>query len=348
MASVVDSGRFIGGPALEAFERDFSAYLGGGECIGVSNGLDALTLILRAMNLGPGDEVVVPAYTFVATWLAVSNVGARPVAAEPCGTGLNASAQTIAKRITSRTKAIVLVHMTGAPVDVEPIRQLARIHNLRLVEDAAQAHGASRDGEVCGRMAEAAAFSFYPGKNLGAFGDAGMVATGNETLAERIRRLRNYGAREKYDHGEIGFNMRLDPLQAAVLGVKLPHLDEWNARRQRVARIYSSMLEGTPNLLLPDVSPNSTPAWHLYVIRHKHRDSLQARLRDIGIETLVHYPKAIYRLPPYSWAAPTGHSPADAIAATCLSLPIGPHLRDEDAERVASSVRTLLRELDGN
>lgn len=336
------SGWYIGGDNVEAFERDFAKYADTAHCIGVGNGLDALHLALLAMGVGPGDEVIVPSNTYIATWLAVSQCGATPVPVEPLYSTFNIDPGRIEAAITRRTRVILPVHLYGQPADMDPILDIARRHGLLVLEDAAQAHGARYKGQRIGGHGDAVAWSFYPGKNLGALGDAGAVTTGDATLADRIRLLRNYGSRQKYLNEVRGFNSRLDPVQAAVLRVKLRHLDEWNARRSDIARHYADGLAGT-GLVLPTVPDWADPVWHLYVVRHPRRGALQARLAEAGIGTLVHYPIPPHRQQAYVGAGFTaGAFPiAEAMADEVLSLPIGPQLDDEHAKLVIQGLENF-------
>lgn len=342
---VLNSGRYIQGEELEAFEAEFAEYCGAGYCVGVGNGLDALHLILRAYGIGPGDEVIVPAHTFIATWLAVTYAGAKPV---PVETGDDAaytiSPELIEAAITAKTKAIIPVHLYGRPADMAPIMHIAAKHGLKVIEDAAQAHGARYQGRRAGSLGDAAAFSFYPAKNLGAYGDGGAIITADGELAAKLRFLRNYGSSAKYVHDLIGLNSRLDPLQAAVLRVKLRHLDEWNARRLTLVDCYRRNLAGSA-VLLPDVSAGYGSVFHLFVIRTPRRDMLQAGLKEAGIETLIHYPIPPHKQGAYSsmrhWHLPI----AERLANEVLSLPMGPHLSVEGVEVVAGHIQRLTRSL---
>jgi len=336
---VMESGWYILGQEVESFEHEFAAYCEAKHCVGVGNGLDALYLILRAMEIGPGDEVIVPSNTYIATWLAVSMTGATPVPVEPDEVSYNIDPALIEAAITTRTKAILPVHLYGLPAALEPILKIARRHGLRVLEDAAQAHGARYKGKRIGAHGDAVAWSFYPGKNLGAFGDGGAVTTNDRHLAEKLRALRNYGSRVKYVNEVKGVNSRLDPLQAAVLRVKLKYLDEWNERRKRVASLYLERLAGK-KLILPVVGEGAVPAWHLFVVRSPERDDLQKRLTEAGIDTLIHYP-----IPPHLQGAYSeiGHGEgsfplAEIISREVLSLPIGPHLSSEEVQRVISAI----------
>ena len=332
IARVLDSGWYILGPEVEAFEEEWAQYCEAKHAIGVANGLDALHLALLAMGVGPGDEVIVPSNTYIATWLAVSQCGAKPVPVEPIEATYNIDPARIEVAITPRTKVILPVHLYGQPADIDPILTIARKHGLRVLEDAAQAHGARYKGRRIGAHGDAVAWSFYPGKNLGALGDGGAVTTNDAELADRIRVLRNYGSRVKYVNEVQGYNSRLDPIQAAVLRVKLRHLDEWNDRRRKIAGHYLDGLAGS-GLVLPHVPEWADPVWHLFVVRHAKRDALLKRLSEAGVGSLIHYP-----IPPHRQAAYAGEGfMADAypIATTManevISLPIGPQMNIECA-----------------
>lgn len=329
------SGTYVGGDEVEAFEAEFAAYSGASSCVGVANGLDALVLVLAAMGIGPGDEVIVPSHTFIATWLAVSRVGAMVVPVEPDLRTMNMDPSLIEPAITARTKAIIPVHLYGQAADLGPILSIAKRHGVRVIEDAAQAQGATYRGRRVGGHGDAVAWSFYPGKNLGACGDAGAVTTNHPELAEKVRMLRNYGSKTKYVHELAGFNSRLDPVQAAILRVKLRRLDEWNTRRQRVAARYQAELRKSV-MTLPETLPDCESVWHLYVVRHPARDALQQALRADGIQTLIHYPTPPHRQDAYRSLRLGGNALARAqqLADTVLSLPIGPHMSDSDVQRV--------------
>lgn len=340
MARVLDSGWYILGAEVEAFEQEYAAYTGAAHCVGLANGLDALHLGLRALDIGAGDEVIVPSNTYIASWLAVSQCGATPVPVEPDPLTYNLDPARIEAAITPRTRAIMPVHLYGQPADLDPILAIARRHNLRVIEDAAQAHGARYRGQRLGAHGDLVAWSFYPGKNLGAFGDAGAVTTNDAALAERLRVLRNYGSRVKYVNDEAGWNSRLDPIQAAALRVKLKHLDAWNSRRRVLAAAYGEQLAGLP-LQLPQVPDWAEPAWHLYVVQTETRDELQQRLSAAGIGSLIHYPIPPHRQQAYASAGiAAGSLPvAEAVAERMLSLPLGPHLPIEAITRVAAALR---------
>ena len=329
------SARYILGPEVGNFEAQFATYTGAEHCIGVANGLDALHLALRAIGIGPGDEVLVPSNTFIATWLAVSLVGATPVPVEPDPDTHNITVEGVAATISSKTRAIIPVHLYGCPAPIDDILQVARTRNIPVIEDAAQAQGAAWNGRRIGGHADAVTWSFYPGKNLGAMGDAGAITTNNPDLAQKIRLLGNYGSEKKYIHDLVGFNSRLDPVQAAILQIKLTKLDAWNARRKAVAARYSSALASS-GLTLPYPPSKADPVWHLYVVSTPKRDALQKWLRDRGIETLIHYPCPPHRQQAYG----TGHHLpiADRLSAEVLSLPIGPHLSDEQVGLVIEAV----------
>jgi dTDP-4-amino-4,6-dideoxygalactose transaminase len=342
---VMESGWYILGEEVEIFEREFAAYCKAKHCIGVADGLDALALILRGYGIGPGDEVIVPANTYIASWLAVSYAGARPVPVEPDPRTCNLDPNRIVGAITHKTRAIMPVHLYGQPAEMRPIVELGQQHGLRIIEDAAQAHGADYEGVRTGGLGDAAAFSFYPGKNLGAFGDGGAVVTNDDGLADRVRVMRNYGSRKKYYNEVKGFNSRLDSMQAAFLSVKLPHLEEWNARRREVARRYLDGMAGFPGLELPGVAVGADPVWHLFVIRHAQRDALQQQLAASGIGTLIHYPVPPHLSGAYIRAGyKKGSFPlAESLADTVLSLPIGPHLSASQAATVINAVNAFCR-----
>lgn len=335
VARTLASGYYIGGPEVETFEDEFATYCGATQAIGVANGLDALHLALLAMDVGAGDEVIVPSNTYIATWLAVSQCGATPVPVEPDPCTYNINPARIEAAITPRTKVILPVHLYGQPADMHAILAIARKHGLRVLEDGAQAHGARYKGERLGAHGDAVAWSFYPGKNLGAMGDGGAVTTNDAQIADRLRLLRNYGSRVKYVNEVQGYNSRLDPLQAAILRVKLAHLDDWNARRSAIAAQYQQGLAGC-GLTLPHVPVWAEPAWHLYVVLNPQRDAIQKSLADVGVGTLIHYPIPPHRQQAYATAAFTAESfpLASCMADKVLSLPIGPHLCTADVAEI--------------
>jgi dTDP-4-amino-4,6-dideoxygalactose transaminase len=340
---VMESGWFVLGRELSSFEEEFAAYCGARYCVGVGNGLDALHLILRAMKIGPGDEVIVPANTYIATWLAVSYAGATPVPVEPDPQSFNLDPARIEEAVTPRTRAVMPVHLYGQPADMGPIKEVAERYGLRVVEDAAQAQGALYGGRRAGALADAAGFSFYPGKNLGALGDAGAITTDDDELVEELRRLRNYGSPVKYQHDVKGVNSRLDDLQAAFLRAKLPLLDEWNERRSRLALRYTQQLEGVPDLSLPAVADYAEPVWHLYVVRHPRRDALREHLERAGVGTIIHYPTPPHRQAAYAeLGLADGTFPiTEAMAREVLSLPMGPHVTEEQADHVVAAVASF-------
>jgi dTDP-4-amino-4,6-dideoxygalactose transaminase len=343
VARVLSSGWYLLGNEIQAFEREYAAFVGVKHCIGVANGLDALFLSLRAKGIGAGDEVIVPSNTYIATWLAVTMTGAIPVPVEPVETTYNIDPSLLKAAITTHTKAIIAVHLYGQTADMDSILEVAKQHGLFVLEDAAQSHGATYKGRQAGALGDAAGWSFYPGKNLGAFGDAGAITTNDNDLAEKLRVLRNYGSKIKYINETQGVNSRLDEIQAAVLRVKLQHLNSWNERRGQIAHLYLEGLKDT-SLILPFVPDWVNPAWHVFVIRHPDRDRVRAALEKEGIGTLIHYP-----IPPHLQDAYSslnfkqGSFPiSEIIHQEVLSLPIGPHLSLEDANRVVQVLRASL------
>lgn len=338
---VMESGWYILGKEVEAFESEFAAYCETKHCIGVANGLDALHMIVRAYGIGLGDEVIVPANTYIATWLAVTHAGATPVPVEPDERSYNIDPAKIEQAITPQSKAILIVHLYGQTADMDPINALARKHGLKVIEDCAQAHGARYKGCRAGGLGDAAGFSFYPGKNLGAIGDGGAVTTNDDDLAARIRVLRNYGSQVKYHNEVVGYNSRLDELQAALLRVKLTRLDEWNERRRQVAAKYLRELSFQQDLILPHVPEWADPVWHLFVVRHSERDSLQKVLAEAGIGTMIHYPIPPHLQPAYSGLNmnPGDFPISEQMADEVLSLPIGPHLSDKQLSQVVFTLK---------
>ena len=341
---VMDSGWYLLGQELDAFEQEFAVYCGTQDSIGVGNGLDALALILKAFDIGRGDEVIVPAHTFIATWLAVTKVGAQPVPVDVDNMSFNITPERIEEAINPRTKAIIAVHLYGRPSEMNAICEIAKKYKLKVVEDAAQAHGAVYHEKRTGGLGNAAAFSFYPGKNLGAFGDGGAITTNDSSLAERIRYLRNYGAKKKYYHQELGENSRLDELQAAFLRVKLQWLDKWNNKRSQIADYYSEQLSDTP-LILPHSEPHAKSSWHLYVVRYAERDILQKRLAAAGIDTVIHYPIPPHRQKAYTeFARFAKRLPITAeLGGQVLSLPIGPQLTASQVNYVVEQIHDITR-----
>ena len=339
---VAGSGWYLLGEELAAFERDFAAYVGTRHCVGVANGLDALHLSLLALGVGDGDEVIVPSNTYIATWLAVSMAGATPVPVEPDPATCNLAPDLVSLAITPRTKAILPVHLYGRPAAMTELMAIGQAHGIPVLEDAAQAHGSRLGSARAGALGTVAAWSFYPGKNLGAFGDGGAVTTDDDALADRVRVLRNYGSRVKYVNEVRGFNSRLDDIQAAVLRAKLPHLDEWNGRRAHLASRYAAAFAALP-IQLPDVPPTAESCWHLYVIRTPVREKLRAALAEAGIETLIHYPIPPHRQKAY---AALGLDRmmfpiATRIHDEALSLPLGPHMTLAQQDEVVEAVRSF-------
>jgi dTDP-4-amino-4,6-dideoxygalactose transaminase len=338
---VMESGWYVLGKEVEAFEAEFATYCETKYCIGVGNGLEALHLILRAMEIGEGDEVIVPANTYIASWLAISQAGAKPIPVEPDARTYNIDPLLIEDAITERTKVIMAVHLYGQPADMDAINEIAARHNLKVIEDAAQAHGARYKGRRVGGLGDAAGFSFYPTKNLGAIGDAGAITTNDGMLADKIRLLRNYGSRVKYENEIQGYNSRLDELQAAFLRVKLAKLDEWNNRRVKIAEKYLQALSEIPNLTLPFVPEWAEPVWHLFVVRHPKRDFLQHLLKLDGIGTLIHYP-----IPPHLSGAYLKENyllstfpVSEQMSNEMLSLPISPHIKTDDILSILATLQ---------
>ena len=342
MLASLRSGWYILGSSVEKFEAEFAAYCGAKHAIGVGNGLDALRLALIAVDVGPGDEVLVPSNTFIATWLAVTQCGAIPVPVEPDERTHSITADAVQRAITPRCKAVIPVHLYGMPADMDRILQVAANHGLKVIEDAAQAHGARYNGTRIGAHGDAAAWSFYPGKNLGAVGDGGAITTNDDNVADQLRMLRNYGSREKYRNEALGINSRLDPVQAAFLSVKLEVLDEWNMRRAAIAKRYSEELSVT-GLVLPSVPGWADPVWHLYVVRHDDRRAFSERLAALGVSTQVHYP-----IPPHAQGAYSFMELSDddlpmasRLARQVISLPIGPQISEKQVDHVIQTVKQV-------
>lgn len=338
--SVFDSGWFILGENVMAFEREFAAYCGASFAVGVGNGTDALQLALMACGVGPGDEVITVPNSATFTALAISSVGATPKFVDIHPETYNLDPQQLERAIGPRTKAIMPVHLYGQPADMDPILDIARRHNLLVIEDAAQAHGALYKGRHVGTLGNVGCFSFYPSKNLGAFGDGGMVITNDAEIAERVRMLRNGGQKSRYDHQLLGVNSRLDELQAAILRVKLGYLDRWNERRRHLAALYTALL-GDSDVELPVEMPYVRHVYHLYVIRCKKRSALQQYLAERGVETAIHYPVPIHLQKAYSWLnlGPGSFPIAEQYAAEVLSLPIYPELTDTQVRQIAAYIR---------
>jgi dTDP-4-amino-4,6-dideoxygalactose transaminase len=337
---VIASAGFILGPEVADFEDAFGRYCGAEHCVGVSSGTSALELTLRALGIAPGDEVVTVAHTFIATAEAISAVGATPVFVDIEPQSYTMDPESFLQAISVRTRAVIPVHIYGQPADMARINEVAHTHGIAVIEDAAQAHGAGWDGVRTGVLGDAACFSFYPGKNLGAYGDAGAVVTNSTSIADHVRSLRNHGRRSKYLHDQIGFGDRLDELQAAILNAKLPFLNDWIDARNRIADRYGELLSGT-ELTLPHVSPHARHAWHLYVVRTPERDHLLASLRESGIGAGIHYPVPLHLQPAY---ASLGYAPGslpvtEEVADTCLSLPIYPEMTEQQQDTVVECVR---------
>lgn len=339
---VLNSGRYILGSEASSFEEEFSNYCHTQYCVGVGNGLDALHLILRGYGIGKGDEVIVPSNTFIATWLAVSHTGATPIPVEPKISTYNLDPTLIENAITTKTRAIIAVHLFGQPANMDEINKIARKYNIRVIEDAAQAHGARYKGFRVGALADAAAFSFYPGKNLGALGDAGAVTSNDSSLTGIVKELGNYGSKVKYVHENIGYNSRLDELQAAILRVKLSKLDQWNLTRKTIANFYLENITGK-NFVLPHSEEWADSVWHLFVVRHPERERLRSYLLSKGIEVMIHYP-----IPPHLQKAYESKTSlyktlpiAEEISNTSLSLPIGPHLSQEEIAYICETANNF-------
>ncbi len=336
---VLESGWYLLGEELEGFEREFAAYCGTRHCVGVASGLSAIELALRGAGVGPGDEVIVPAYTWIATWLAVTRTGARPVGVDVEEATYNIDPRLIEAAITERTAAIVPVHLRGEPAEIDAIAAVAATNDLLVVEDAAQAHGARHRGRRAGALGHAGAFSFYPSKNLGCIGDGGAVTTDDDELADRVRLLRNYGMRNRYEIEQAGVNSRLAEVQAAALRTMLPRLDSWNRSRAGLAEIYLEAFRGHGTISVPAVPEWADPVWHLFAIGHPDRDSCMRSLSEQGIETLVHYPVLPSQATPYAEDWPPGSFPvAERLASSALSLPLYPQLDPATVRQVAGAV----------
>ncbi len=343
IAQVITNTSFIMGPAVREFEQQFATFCGVDQCIGVSSGTAALTLALRALGIGPGDEVITTAHTFIATAEAICAVGAQPVFADIDPVTYTLDPERFAAAITAATRAVIPVHIYGQPAAMDRINAIAAAHGLAVIEDAAQAHGATWQGQMAGALAHVACFSFYPGKNLGAYGDAGAVTTNDPTLAEQIRSLRNHGRRDKYVHDQVGYGERLDTLQAAILAAKLPHLADWTAARRRLAARYHTLLGGL-ELILPQEAEGANSAWHLYVVRTPRRDHLLDQLKGRGVEAGIHYPLPLHLQPAFaSLGLVAGSLPVtEAVSETCLSLPLYPEMTDAQQDRVVGLLHELL------
>ena len=339
---VLDSGYYILGDEVSAFEEKYAEYCDSKTCVGVGNGLDAITLSLKSLGISEDDEIIVPSNTYIATWLAVTHCGAKIVPVEPDMSSYNIDPELIEQAITSKTKAILAVHLYGQPAEIDTIIDIAKRYNLFLIEDAAQAHGATYKGKKIGSHGDIVTWSFYPGKNLGAFGDGGAITTNNLDLANKIRAYRNYGSHKKYFNDYIGLNSRLDPMQATILNVKLKKLDEWNARRAKIAERYSNLLD--VNLYsTPKINKNANSAWHLYELRTKSRDSLIKHLQDKNISTLIHYPVPPHLQNAYKFLnfKKGRFKKAEILSKELISIPIGPHLSEEDQNYIIESLNNF-------
>jgi dTDP-4-amino-4,6-dideoxygalactose transaminase len=344
IARVISRSAFIGGEELRQFEKEFAKYCEAKACVGVGNGTDALYLALRALGIGPGDEVITVAHTFIATAETISLAGAQPVFVDVKADSMLMDPDLLEAAITSRTRAIIPVHLYGQPCEMDRIMAIARRHGLKVIEDAAQAHGARWQGKRAGSMGDAACFSFFPGKNLGAFGDGGAVVSQDENLIERIRALANHGRVDKYIHENEGVNSRLDGMNAAILRVKLRNLDAWNASRRRHARQYVEVLRGSA-AVLPVVNPNAEAVWHLFVVKVPARDHVQARLNEQGIAAGVHYPVPLHWQPAYRHLkiAEDALPVTERVAASIISLPMYPELSQD---QITTVTRTLIDAID--
>ena len=336
---VLRSGQFILGPEVEAFEREVAAYLGVRHAIGVNSGTDALVIALRALGVGPGDEVITTPFTFFATAEAISMVGATPVFVDIDPSTFNINPELIEPALSSRTRAILPVHLYGQAADMDPILEIARKHGLKVLEDVAQAFGGEYKGRKLGTLGDAGAFSFFPSKNLGAYGDGGLIATNDDQVAELARMLRAHGARKKYYNEMPGYNSRLDALQAAILRVKLPHVDAWNEARRWVARTYNELLKDVPGVVIPCEAPYAKHVYHQYTVRipEGRRDEVQRRLAEMGIGTMVYYPVPLHRLPVYGY--PEGTFPeAERAAREVLSLPMWPGMKSDTQQKIWEAI----------
>lgn len=340
MEEVMDSGNFSGGPFVERFEDEFASYCGTRHAVAVGSGTDALWLTLVAMGIRPGDEVITVPMTFVATVEAILQAGAKPVFVDIDPVTYTMDPTAITNALTARTRAILPVHLFGQPVDMGPILEIARKHGLRVIEDAAQAHGAEWNGRKAGSLADAGCFSFFPGKNLGGFGEGGAVTTDDADVADTLRMLRDHGQSKKHRHDQLGWNSRMDGLQAAVLSIKLRHLDEGNRARGRHALRYRKALAGIEDVILPRERPGTTHAWHVHAIRVSRRNRLTGVLRRHGIGYGLHYPVPVHLQPAYRNPAwPKGSFPvAEQCADEFLSLPVGPELTESQIERVIDAI----------
>ena len=335
--TILDKGWYLQGEEDKTFEKHFAEYCGVKHCIGCANGLDALNLIIRAYGFGPGDEIIVPSNTYIATILAISENGCTPVLVEPNINTYNINPDLIEAKITDKTKAIMVVHLYGQAVQMQKVWEVAKRHGLKIIEDSAQAHGALYDSKRTGNLGDASGFSFYPGKNLGCMGDGGAVTTNDDDLAAKIRAIANYGSDRKYHHIYKGVNSRLDEIQAAVLDVKLPHLDNDNSRRREISKYYRENIKN-PKIILPKVYDENAHVWHIFVVRCENRDGLQKHLEENGIQTLIHYPTPPHKQGAYKEWENQSYPISEEIHRTELSLPISPVLTDEEVKKVVDVV----------
>ena len=344
VASVLADGAFIGGKYLDSFEKNFAEFLGASHCIGVGNGTDALEIALEAIGVKKDDEIIVPANSFIASSEAVTRAGCKVVFCDCNAKDFTISIEDLSEKITSKTRAIIAVHLYGHPCDMDTLMEVGRENDIKIIEDCAQAHGAKYKGKSIGTFGDISTFSFFPGKNLGAYGDAGAIVTNNKELADKCRMIKNHGRREKYSHEFEGRNSRLDGLQAAILDVKLKHLASWIFRRNEIAAIYSRSLASVEKIKLPEVESWIYHAYHLYVVRVSERDSLQDFLKSQQIATGVHYPIALPNLPAYKYLGlpKTANPNASQFESEILSLPVGEHLSDEDVYYVAENIQKYL------
>jgi len=344
--SVLERSAFIMGKEHNEFEQAFAAYIGVKHCLGVSTGTDALELAIRACGLGSGDEIITVPNTFIATTEAISFAGAQFRWVDVDLHTYNIDPTKIESAITPRTKAILPVHLYGQPADMEPIMQIAQKYGLKVIEDCAQAHGAKYHGQKVGTFGDVACFSFYPGKNLGAYGDGGAVVTNDDLIAERVKLLRNHGSREKYVHNIEGYCRRLDNLQAAVLGVKLPHLDKWNEARRRAAALYDQLLKDVPGVVTPYVLPDVEHIYHLYVVQVPNRDHVQSALKAEGIETGIHYPIPLHQQPAYAHLGckAEDYPISTLLGPRILSLPMFPEITENQIQMVVETLQRVLTE----
>jgi len=345
ISRLVSASSFVLGPLVAQFEDAFAAYCESSYAIGCNSGTSAIHLALCALNIGPGDEVITVSHTFVGTVWGILYCGAKPVFVDIDADTMNIDIAKVEARITSKTKAILPVHLYGQPVDMDPLMDLARKHGLYVIEDAAQAHGARYKGRRVGSLGDIACFSFYPGKNLGAWGEAGAVVTANLRLAERLRQIRDHGQPRRYCHSELGFNYRMDSIQAAVLDVKLRHLDAWNDRRAELSSLYHDRLSGVQGLQLPIYGQDAQSVHHLFVIRHVNRDAIAKRMEEAGVSTGLHYPIPVHRQPAVYGAIDDSHvmKETERVAASCLSLPLHPTLSDSQLDRVSNVLVAAIR-----